>query len=83
MYNRLNGQTSMAAVQGPNRYLGTQDRPRHTDRQTGLLIKNDSPIFPFLGAAVQPFRDVASSIVQGTTNDLDGRKSVLPRGVTG
>jgi hypothetical protein len=35
MYNRQNGQTSMAAVQGPNRprdlkqrYLGTQDRPR-------------------------------------------------------
>jgi hypothetical protein len=23
MYNRPNGQTSMAAVQGPNRYLGT------------------------------------------------------------
>jgi hypothetical protein len=33
MYNRPNGQTSMAAVQGPNRYLGTHDRPRQTDRQ--------------------------------------------------
>jgi hypothetical protein len=31
MYNRPNGQTSMAAVQGQNRYLGTQDRPRQTE----------------------------------------------------
>jgi hypothetical protein len=31
MYNRPNGQTSMAAVQGPNRHLGTQDRPRETE----------------------------------------------------
>jgi hypothetical protein len=31
MYNRPNGQTSMAAVQGPNRHLGTQDRPRQTE----------------------------------------------------
>jgi hypothetical protein len=33
MYNRPNGQTSMASVQGPIRHLGTQNRPRQTDRQ--------------------------------------------------
>jgi hypothetical protein len=33
MYNRPNEQTSMAAVQGPNRHLGTQDRPRQTDKK--------------------------------------------------
>jgi hypothetical protein len=26
MYNRPNGQTSMAAVQGPNRHLGTWNK---------------------------------------------------------
>jgi hypothetical protein len=39
MYNRPNGQTSMAAVQGPNRHLGTQDRPRQTDKNTKLYSK--------------------------------------------
>jgi hypothetical protein len=41
MYNRPNEQTSMASVQGPNRHLGTQDRPRQTDR---WLHKNNSAV---------------------------------------
>jgi hypothetical protein len=51
MYNRPNGQTSMAAVQGPNRHLGTQDRPRQTDRQTKktcLLVSLMKHPHPFL-----------------------------------
>jgi hypothetical protein len=33
----------MAAVQGPNRYLGTQDRPRQADRQTKTTITPKIP----------------------------------------
>jgi hypothetical protein len=50
MYNRPNGQTSVAAVQGPNRHLGTQDHPRQTDRQTdkGGVEPFPSKSFPII-----------------------------------